>query len=111
MLARFVTEYPDELEADFWRSYGCSWRDVPVWRAAILAWPLATRPECELCRILDPEWWWREPLFIVVARFMGLEPEQTKTGGNHVDTDRVAVDRDELAHKLAAPRRAVASET
>ncbi|MDY5273658.1 MAG: hypothetical protein SPH31_05845 [Arcanobacterium sp.] len=108
VLAYLATEYPDELETDFWRSYGCSWRDMPLWRAAVLASPLATRPECETCRAIDPQWWWRDPLFSVVAAVVGLKPEK-QDGPQQVGHGRgrgaVPVSREQAERFLHAPRR------
>ena len=106
VLAYLATEYPDELETDFWRSYGCSWRDMPLWRAAVLASPLATRPECETCRAIDPQWWWRDPLFSVVASVVGLKPEkQDDTQQVGRGRGAVSVSREQAEQFLHAPRR------
>ncbi|MDY5132238.1 hypothetical protein CJ184_006345 [Actinotignum urinale] len=104
MLAYLVGEYEAELESDFWATYGKSWEDFPISKAAILAQPLLNRPEKELCRALDQQWFWRDPLYQLLASALGVKPEKT---GKHVrDTNRQATDIETLKRKLAQPRLA-----
>ena len=81
---------------------------MPLWRAAVLAVPLARRPEYEVCRVLDPDWCWREPLFAVVASALGVKaPKQdiSRDGGDSDGgMDTASMDRDQLVAILAAPR-------
>lgn len=104
VLAYLVGEYEAELESDFWATYGKSWTDFPISKAAILVQPLLTRPEKELCRALDKQWFWRDPLYQLLASALGAKPEKT---GKHVrDTDRQVTDVETLKRKLAQPRQA-----
>lgn len=53
-----------------------------MWRAAALAQPLLRRPESDVCRAVDPDWWWRDPLFAVVANAVGVKtPKKKRTQG------------------------------
>lgn len=105
ILALAVSEYPDELEADFWRVYGRSWREMGVIRAAVLTTPLTRRPECELCRVLHDGWEWFDPLYALVATAVGLHPpEETATREAAHHSDGVSVTTDVLDTVLARPR-------
>lgn len=51
---------------------------MPLWRASILAYPLVGRPEYDTCRAIDPDWWWRDPMFNLVARAYGAKPPRKR---------------------------------
>lgn len=103
MFAHAVWTHPDELDTSFYARYGRSWRGLPVWQAAVLAWPLATRPEYDLCRVYDPQWAWRDPLFNVVASALGCEPD-TRDDTRARDSDVVSRDWETLNALLSARR-------
>lgn len=104
-MAWILAKYPDELDADFLAFYGVDWRTLPVWRTAGLLVPLLRRPECELCRVLDPDWMWRDPLFAVVAALAGLEQPQADSRQEETRVRAGAsMSADALMDALASPR-------
>lgn len=90
--------YPDELTADFVARYGSDWKNLGLWEAAALSWPLLSRPDYEICRTLNPDgWFWQDPIFNALAGIAGVKPPTSKpqkldasSGGLQVmDTDQV----------------------
>ena len=112
-----ATHYPDELEADFWHAYRMSWRDMPLWRAAVLAVPLAQRPDYDTCRAIDPHWWWRDPLTALVSSALGNKPPSSremlrnKRSEKKRDGEYEAVTAQQALALLAAPRTPITHDT
>lgn len=82
---------------------------MPLWRAAVLCAPLARRPEYETCRVLNPDWMWLDPTYVLLASVYGVKPPKDKKpakSGVHQATSGAA-SLESLDVLLTRPRKPV----